>query len=157
MGLGFSIADGASKTLFDFSAQIFGRSAYLILVPRHLSLVCAAATRNCPNQNSQCQDESQSDEGAMLDFRGNPIKCLVAEPPSDPDGLIAEARCFVEGQTPNAAQPISVSFKIGVTVSATCPPNADALTEACRPALRPNRASSFSMARRWPCIAAAEE
>jgi hypothetical protein len=29
---GFSIADGASKTLFIFSVQIFGRSAYLILV-----------------------------------------------------------------------------------------------------------------------------
>ena len=43
----------------------------------------------------------------MLDFRGNPIKCLVAEPPSDPDGLIAEARCFVESQTPNATHPIS--------------------------------------------------
>jgi hypothetical protein len=43
----------------------------------------------------------------MLDFRGNPSKCLAAEPPSDPDGLIAETRCFVAGQTPTATQPIS--------------------------------------------------
>ena len=56
-----------------------------------------------PDQNSDANGDRKSDEGAVFDFRGNPVQGIGANPAADLDCLIAETRCLLTCQASDTA------------------------------------------------------
>jgi hypothetical protein len=56
-----------------------------------------------PDQNSDACGDSKSDEGAVFDFRGNPVQGIGDNPAADLDCLIAETRGLLICQAPATA------------------------------------------------------
>jgi len=97
------------EILSSFTQPIFVHShspvSGLVAPPLDVDKLMLAGSN--PDQNSDAYGHRKSDEGAVFDFRDNPVQGIRANPVADLDCLIAETRCLLTCQASDT--PVSLN------------------------------------------------